>query len=501
MPQLNLPKFNGEFSEFISWWDSFNSAIHTNDRLSSIDKFNYLVTYLEGRAKAAISGIQITSENYQTAIDILSKRFNKPRLIIKHLLGDILPPVTISNSLASIRELYTKFEVTSRHLANFKDKGIDSASVGLVFSVLLQLHLPEYLVVEFERKFSGNEMPSLNQTLNFLESEISYHENLEIHRSCQVGGAGQNDLYFDRLTGAASGGNSRNRFDQKSPPTVGALAAGANSGNNNRNKCTFCSSNQHFSNHCDKIRGLSRDQTVEKIKEANACFRCFRMGHRAQQCGFTPKCPNCNGPHFKALCYNKTNFRNNTVTNSNFVRKQPPRVPARTNLVSAESGDMQPQISNPEIITDPDELSVVQPQAALVGQASLKFGLHQTITAKACSGDNVMLINILFDNAAPCSFIKESLAKKLNLPVIRRDPLALEGIGTMKYIKSSYDRFQVKLQSLKGDMSYDICAYGLKEICNVNHEYHSGLKGELLKWGIGIQESEIYNNDIHLLIG
>ena len=39
-----------------AFWDSFNSAIHTNDQLSEIDEFNYLRSLLEGAAYDAIAG-------------------------------------------------------------------------------------------------------------------------------------------------------------------------------------------------------------------------------------------------------------------------------------------------------------------------------------------------------------------------------------------------------------------------------------------------------------
>ena len=42
LPKLTLPKFKGEVTKFHAFWDSFESAIHTNMDISIIDKFDYL---------------------------------------------------------------------------------------------------------------------------------------------------------------------------------------------------------------------------------------------------------------------------------------------------------------------------------------------------------------------------------------------------------------------------------------------------------------------------
>ncbi|KAL5475814.1 hypothetical protein EMCRGX_G025680 [Ephydatia muelleri] len=89
LPKLELKRFNGELTNWMAFWDSFEAAIHHNDELSSVDKFNYLNTLLEDSAAAAVAGLTLTSANYGEAVDILKKRFgNKQMIIAKHM--DIL---------------------------------------------------------------------------------------------------------------------------------------------------------------------------------------------------------------------------------------------------------------------------------------------------------------------------------------------------------------------------------------------------------------------------
>ena len=78
LPKLTLPKFIGEVTQFKLFWDTFTSAVHSNPTLTKIAQFNYLVAQLEGPASRAIAGLPITEENYEAAVDVLTKRFGKP---------------------------------------------------------------------------------------------------------------------------------------------------------------------------------------------------------------------------------------------------------------------------------------------------------------------------------------------------------------------------------------------------------------------------------------
>ena len=64
LPKLSLKRFNGDLTKWIMFWDTFESAVHRNSTLSSIDKFNYLNSLLESTAAEAIAGLTLTSANY-----------------------------------------------------------------------------------------------------------------------------------------------------------------------------------------------------------------------------------------------------------------------------------------------------------------------------------------------------------------------------------------------------------------------------------------------------
>ena len=90
LPKLVLPKFRGDATKFRTFWDSFESAVHKNPRLSKIDKFNYLYSLLESVALRAIQGLTVTDANYDAAINILNQRFGKPQQIISAHMDELL---------------------------------------------------------------------------------------------------------------------------------------------------------------------------------------------------------------------------------------------------------------------------------------------------------------------------------------------------------------------------------------------------------------------------
>lgn len=117
LPKLVLPKFRGDVTQWQNFWDSFNSAIHSNPHLSLIDKFNHLHALLEGQAARAIQGLTRTDANYNSAIEILHKRFGRIQNIISTHMDEMLKiPACVNDKASQLRLVYDKFSVNIRGL-------------------------------------------------------------------------------------------------------------------------------------------------------------------------------------------------------------------------------------------------------------------------------------------------------------------------------------------------------------------------------------------------
>lgn len=129
-----------ETTQFNSFWNTFKIAIHDNDLLSKIEKFNFLKSYLAGTATKAIEGFEINEWNYDFAVELLTKRFGNKEEIIKHMHKLLnLSPVSKSNDIPSLKRLHNEIEVNVRSLSTL---GLELKSYT---SVLVCSHFKNHL--------------------------------------------------------------------------------------------------------------------------------------------------------------------------------------------------------------------------------------------------------------------------------------------------------------------------------------------------------------------
>ena len=55
LPELTLTPFDGNYTRWCTFWDSYESAVHNNPELPDIVKFNYLQSLLQKSAKESIA--------------------------------------------------------------------------------------------------------------------------------------------------------------------------------------------------------------------------------------------------------------------------------------------------------------------------------------------------------------------------------------------------------------------------------------------------------------
>nr|XP_006816981.1 PREDICTED: uncharacterized protein LOC102801200 [Saccoglossus kowalevskii] len=88
------------------FYDTYNAAIHSDNQLSNVQKFTYLRSFLGGEAKRLIDGLAMTDVNYDTAIELLEKRYgNKQDIINAYMtaLWDIVSGACLLHSSFSLQ--------------------------------------------------------------------------------------------------------------------------------------------------------------------------------------------------------------------------------------------------------------------------------------------------------------------------------------------------------------------------------------------------------------
>ncbi|GFV26305.1 uncharacterized protein TNCV_4029481 [Trichonephila clavipes] len=125
LPKLHINKYSGNYSEWLDFYNLFESSIHNNNRLSKVDKFNYLKSYLCGNALACINGFPISDDNYDRALDSLKDRFGNKNMLINAHLSNLLnlTPVRNPTDIVGLRNLYDRAETQIRSLESLGVKG------------------------------------------------------------------------------------------------------------------------------------------------------------------------------------------------------------------------------------------------------------------------------------------------------------------------------------------------------------------------------------------
>lgn len=142
LPKITLHRFKGDVTQFRTFWDTFESQVHSNPGLTKIDKFSYLVSLLEGTASRAIEGLPVTEENYDSVVDILKKRFGKPQKLISGHMEELLKlNICTLDKPSQLRFLCDKINVNIRGLEAL---GVKSEQYGSLLIPIIMAKLPKY---------------------------------------------------------------------------------------------------------------------------------------------------------------------------------------------------------------------------------------------------------------------------------------------------------------------------------------------------------------------
>ena len=125
LPKLNLCSFDGDILQWLSFWDSFQAAVHSNTALSDVQKFTYLKSLVKRTARDAISGLKLSTDNYKKAVDILKRLLGNKQKIMDLLIN--IEQVSSANHVAALRRLYDRVESNVQLLSAL---GVSSDSYG-----------------------------------------------------------------------------------------------------------------------------------------------------------------------------------------------------------------------------------------------------------------------------------------------------------------------------------------------------------------------------------
>ncbi|CAH1104520.1 unnamed protein product [Psylliodes chrysocephalus] len=128
LPKIKLPMFDGNCDQWFTFHDIFQKVIHESSCLTIFEKMQYLKKNVRGEASQMIKHLGISEHNYQSAWDILKKRYQNKRKLVATLVDKILDlPVRHNEVSNKLKELH---DVIMECINAMTKIGIDTGSWG-----------------------------------------------------------------------------------------------------------------------------------------------------------------------------------------------------------------------------------------------------------------------------------------------------------------------------------------------------------------------------------
>lgn len=327
----NIPntwgEFSGDFAEWHSFRDRFKAAIHENDRVRPIRKFQLLTAAMKGTAKNIVGNYKLTEANYLLAWARLSEVFEDDYLAIQQLVNRLLslPRLTVA-TYNGLRQLIDTTHECLHQLSNFVP--VEQWDPFIVFMVIDRLDPVTYDVWESQRPRERNqeggmeveppeEAPAVVQarrvpTWRELEVFLDRRARISMHADVREG--------VDDTSSQASGG-ARKKFKTggtQQPQIPRISQAGRGTGNERQPTgyppCVMCKQD-HALFRCGQFTKMDLAKRREVVNKFKLCRGCLKIAVEGHNCTTTycPLCPN-NQQHNSVLCPTReANRRANTL--------------------------------------------------------------------------------------------------------------------------------------------------------------------------------------------
>jgi hypothetical protein len=275
LPIINLPKFNGHYTEWTAFYDSFKSIIHENRNITAIEKFHYLRGCLLDDARRTIDALPVAARSYETAWTLLVDRYQNKRLITQQHMHELFNLQAVSNKSAnSLRSL---LDGVNTHLAALRSLTINTESWDPVLIYLVSSKIDFATKRDWETTLKSNELPTFEEFRAFLTQRCLTLESIQynpINQNSKVTHVPKTNTQ-----------NNRNFPIQQSNP------------NNNCPKCK----QSHSLYQCEEFLNLPINNRIDEVKRLKVCFNCLRPSHDAKSCRSNSTCKNCANKHHTLL--------------------------------------------------------------------------------------------------------------------------------------------------------------------------------------------------------
>lgn len=271
LPPIQIPKFDGQYSDWTSFHDQFVSLVHLNNTLDNVNKLHMLKQNLVGEAANLLKNITVTENNYEHAWNKLKKRYSNKRIIVNSYLQKLTSLRNITNE--SSQAIKNLLDTATDCLTGLKSIDIDTSSWDPIIIYMLTNKLDSESIKHWEELVStkpNEELPTFQQFSEFLE------------------------MRFRSLEGVQSSRGYTMRTATKTNPDRKVFHSTPKEG------CVVCGGD-HYIFRCKQFIEMPIPEKKVFIERNNLCFNCLIPNHGVKNCKQRTHCRICGKRHHSLI--------------------------------------------------------------------------------------------------------------------------------------------------------------------------------------------------------
>ncbi|XGW30833.1 hypothetical protein V3C99_009638, partial [Haemonchus contortus] len=429
LPPIPIPTFGGNIWEWDSFWEIFNTNVHSQD-IADMIKFNYLLNALKGEAKESIKVLQVTGDNYNKAIQFLHNKYNNREVLINALVERMDHCSLRGQSIKDQRHLLEQLQGIVTQL---EEKGEEVNNSWLIKKVLSKF--PDQLkrkVIAKKQRVAPSTPFTMSLLFQHLDEVISTEELILTYTETRP----KESMKTNKVL------NNKEDF---------------------KRTCMYCRAT-HPSHACTQYSTPQERSTY--LRKHNLCLICASPNHNTAQCGGR-MCFSCGGAHHTSCCFKAST---NIYGKSKIGNAQEAPSATRTSTTRSKKGNggenaykkVQKAHSQVNITTATSELGspdktnaesvILQHQAAtnksLRTHPCLPIG---ELTIVDTDTKALIKVHALLDTGAELSFIDSCLANRLHLPVQDCKEVQLATFGSQEIKKIRCNRVHIDVWDAEGN--------------------------------------------------
>lgn len=298
---VDVPHFYGSYDKWPSFKQMFLSLVH-DQAYTTIAKFTKLKAAVRGRAAAVIEHLKLDEKHYETALQVLTERYENKRLLLEDYminLRNLGTPCTCAKEKLNAEHCERMYNYILQTTQALPSMGIDVSSWDPIIVSIAVSKFDKKTLVEWEDNCDQKEPSTVKELLTFLDKRHRMLKALEPRDNKHSTDALPKPSFPRKRTAAEYAHKTSYGFwqsDRKKAKLENSnwQTNRAASSNFQFPTCAYCNGN-HRLTACIQFQKLSLADRLLVLKTQNLCSRCLKK--HGGVCKSVILCEICSGKH------------------------------------------------------------------------------------------------------------------------------------------------------------------------------------------------------------